>query len=109
MRLVELIEWAKDKFNLSRGEVGDAVRLLRNEVLHEERIVKEPEALQTIKHVSLILNELYPFSTVQILPPCPSCNTQKLVNINGSDAYVGNTLQTSCNRCRRVFTFRFMP
>ncbi|MCJ7768417.1 hypothetical protein MUP79_08505 [Candidatus Bathyarchaeota archaeon] len=53
--LAGLLDWAEKRFNLSKGEVGHAIWLLRNELMHEDRLVNDPEALQALKHVSLVL------------------------------------------------------
>lgn len=80
-----------------------------HEVLHEERIVEEPESVQTTKHVSLILDQLYPFPFVQTFPRCPFCNNRSLLNIRETNAYVGYALQTTCGTCSRIFNFQLMP
>ena len=101
LKLVDLIDWSKEKLSLTKGEVGHAIRLLRNEVMHEERTIEETEALQTIKHVSLLLNELYPFKYVKVSPQCRYCRNELSVTIGKNDAYIGYTTLVACGNCRR--------
>ena len=110
LKLAGLLDWAGKNLNLSSGSVGHAIRLLRNELMHEERVVQETEALETLKHVSLVLNELYPYSNVSFPALCPTCGVaRELVTLKMAEAYIGYVKQISCTACQRAFTFRLTP
>lgn len=108
--LAGLLGWAEKKLNLSKGPVGHAIRLLRNELMHEERVVQETEALETLKHASLVLNELYPYPNVSFSVPCPTCGAaRELITLKMEEAYIGYVRQMFCSPCQRAFTFTLTP
>ena len=95
-KLGELDEFKKD---LAHG-----LRILRNIVAHEDRGCDERDALETLRHVSEILNRLFPFSEVTYLVTCNECNTEYKVPLNAKDFYLGNIIRVQCPKCKVINT-----
>jgi len=55
---------------LQKSNVAQALRTLRNEIIHEDKIVDDSRALETLKHTSEVMCGAFPFSLVNhpILP-----------------------------------------
>jgi len=109
-KLIELIEWAESKLQLQRSNVAQAIRMLRNEVVHEDKIVEDSRAFETLKHTSEVMCEVFPYTLVNYPTFCPQCN-----RVTGSyplafdNAYIGYSLNLQCNVCRTVFPVRTNP
>lgn len=97
--LSNLIDWA-EKYLGAKKDVAHGFRILRN-LIHESTLVKEPDALEAIRHVTDVLNLLYPFNTVQVDHACPKCRASSSYQIQKDDYYVGNTLNLGCGRCQQ--------
>jgi hypothetical protein len=99
-KLFKLIEWGEDYLKGEKG-VAHGFRLLRN-LIHGERVMVEQDALEAIRHISIILNLLYPppnYTTVFYF--CQNCGGQSKLDVLTQDCYLGNVLNTTCAHCSR--------
>ena len=99
-RLKDLIdETIKDYKDLAHG-----FRILRNFVVHEETECKEQDALESLRHVSAILNRMYPFKELQYPTTCSSCKVQYKIKLNAEEYFLGNIIRVRCPKCGAVNT-----
>lgn len=103
----ELIEWSEKQLG-NRKELAHGFRILRN-LLHEEKTVGEQDTLEAIRHVTQILNIVFPFDTSTLNGTCFFCKTPYNVSIPADQHYLGNTLSIPCNVCRRSINHIIMP
>lgn len=109
-KLIGLIEWAGDKLQLQKGNVAQALRMLRNEIIHEEKMVSHSAALETLKHASEVMCEVFPFTSVSYPTFCPQCK-----RITGyyplafGNANIGYSVNLQCNTCHIVFPVSVNP
>jgi len=104
--LYNLIEWCEQYLGRKK-ELAHGFRILRN-IIHEEKSLKEQDALECIRHTSEILVELFPFSTCKWGIEC-TCRNDIEVLIEREKAYIGNVLTVTCNRCKSQISFTVMP
>ena len=92
-----LIEWLGNKLG-SHHQLAHCVRLLRN-LIHQKTPIFEPSALEGIRHVSMILDHLFPFPTAYVIRTCPFCGATYSYSVANADYYLGNILTLSCASC----------
>jgi hypothetical protein len=72
------------------------LKSLRN-YTHEEKLVEDFHALEAIKHVTDVLNELLSFETLTItVEPCRLCGQNHSINIEPKDYFIGNRIKLKC-------------
>jgi len=109
-RLIDLIEWAEKKLKLQRSDVAQSLRMLRNEIIHEDKIVDDVEALETLRHASEVMCEAFPFRGMNHPTYCPQCKMVRgIYPLTSDKAYIGYSLNLQCNACGTVFLFRVNP
>jgi hypothetical protein len=107
MTSYRLIEWAEKSIG-NKKELAHGFRILRN-LIHEEKVIEEQDALEAIRHVTMILNNIFPFSNAIISGACNFCNTTYNLSIPLDQCYLGNTIVVQCNKCRRSINHNIMP
>ena len=99
-KLYNLIEWAEDRLKGNKG-VAHGFRLLRN-LIHGEYVMAEQDALEAMRHISIILNLLYPLpNCTTVFYSCQTCGTQSQQDWPIQQCYLGNVLNTYCASCKR--------
>ena len=99
-RLLDCINWSETYIG-KKAELAHGFRILRN-IIHSDTALEEPDALEAIRHVTQIINLLYPFQKLVGSRDCVNCRATIPINIPASKLYLGNTLSLTCNKCRRL-------
>lgn len=110
--LARLIDWLDEKYEEDKKkedkhaiDIATGIRLLRN-TIHNEKILEEQDSLETIRHVSRIINILYPwghfaFEDVR----CFYCKNINSLQINKEQYFIYNLLQFQCQSCKLFNNF----
>ena len=107
LTLFRLTEWVEKSIG-NKKELAHGFRILRN-LIHEEKVIEEQDALEAIRHVTTILNDIFPFPEAIIYGACNFCNTSYNISIPLDQCYLGNTIVVQCNNCRRSINHNIMP
>lgn len=108
MSLEDLIDWA-DSFLDNKTDTAHAFRMLRN-YIHTNNVVQEADALEAIRHISIIVNNLHPVELVDVFPtPCPKCGIAKRQKIDSKMTYLAQTHPLTCESCHNRFTWTLFP
>jgi hypothetical protein len=100
-KLYDLIEWA-EKYLGNRKDIAHGFRILRN-LVHSPTIMSEQSALESISHVSIILNLLYvPPLQIPSISTCQNCKVGFQVNIPIIQYYLGNIFTANCFSCHQT-------
>lgn len=96
-----MIEWAEQYLG-NQKELAHGFRLVRN-LIHEQTLMSEQTALETIVHISDITNRLFTPPEYGILNyPCGRCGRQLTTNVPIQECYLGNILSSRCNYCSQA-------
>jgi len=102
-RLYDLIEWAELHLG-KRKDIAHGFRILRN-LVHSTTVMSEQSALETIEHVTTILNLLYPPLTPSVLTryTCQNqnCRIELEVDVPLHENFLGNIFTVNCVRCHQ--------
>ncbi len=99
-KLFRLIEWAEQYLG-NRKDIAHGFRLLRN-LIHEPSIMIEQDALEAIRHITNILNLLYPLiQYATLFYSCQFCRTHSQQDWPIQECYLGNVLNTYCASCKQ--------
>jgi len=87
-------------------DLAHGFRILRNLIVHEEAECSEQDALEALRHVSEILNRLFPFEKVHYTITCnnTTCKTRYEVEVKVDEYFLGNIIRTQCPKCKTVNT-----
>ncbi len=99
--LYSLINWAEN-FLGNKRELAHGFRLLRN-LLHEDKVIEEADALEGLRHIAILLNLLYPFEKALMSVTCPSCSHQGEISLTFDECVFGNYKQCICSECKKTF------
>ena len=99
--LFSLINWA-EAFLGKKKELAHGFRLLRN-LLHEDKVIEGPDALEGLRHIAMLLNLLYPFEEAKMNVICPKCGHQGHISLTFDECVVGNNKQCLCSQCKKSF------
>jgi hypothetical protein len=105
----QLIEWSAEALKDKR-EVAHAFRLLRN-LIHKEGLIEEQDALEGIRHITQILNVVFPVRNPSefITGYCPFCQHSFVELAERSYCFLGNTFSLQCSSCGKNFTQALLP
>ena len=98
-KLVELIDWSETYLS-SKKEIAHGFRILRN-LIHSDTLVKQQDALEALRHVSEILNLLYPYEYATKNLTCSQCNKPGNYRIYSENCLLYNDISLKCNYCGR--------
>jgi len=101
-RLTDLIDWSEVILG-RRKELAHGFRILRN-MIHGDTAAREQDASETIRHVTTILNLLYPFGTLTHSRQCGRCGFQDTYQHHAGELYLGNDIGLECTGCRAMST-----
>jgi len=108
LRLKELIDWA-EKILKDEIQIAHPLRMLRNKI-HEDKLVSEQDVIEAIRHVSKILDELYPCKGQQIISViCPMCKDIHSYTLSKESCIIGNTMNLSCAVFKQGYQHSIMP
>lgn len=107
MKAYKLIEWSEN-FLKNQKELAHGFRFLRN-LIHEEKQVEEQDALIALRHITKILNLLFPFSKVIVQSICNFCKTPYEEEVESNKFFIGNAIFIECNKCKRSTRYDIMP
>lgn len=98
-KLFNLIEWAENYLG-RRKEIAHGFRILRN-LIHEPAILPEQDALETLFHITRIINLVYPLTSFATCTYyCERCRINSEMDIPIQECYLGNVIHTTyCVRC----------
>lgn len=103
----ELIEWSEKKLG-NKTELAHGFRILRN-LTHEEKTITEQDSLEAIRHVTQILNIVFPFLTATITVYCAFCQKPSQMPVLSGELFLGNNIAVPCASCRTSTNFQVMP
>lgn len=104
----ELIEWAEE-FLGKQKMLAHGFRFLRNLIQHEEVVIEEQDTLESIRHITKILNTLFQYSTATLTGNCQFCKSPYNISIGIRECYFGNTKIVSCVKCKRIKQHTILP
>jgi hypothetical protein len=98
-KLFYLINWAEQYLG-NRKQTAHGFRILRN-LIHEPSILSEQDAIEAIRHITIILNLLYPILTpfVKTNYACQNCKKPLQIDMLIQDHYLGNIIKPNCPYC----------
>jgi hypothetical protein len=92
-KIEDLINWVEKTLNQKTTAHG--FQILRNFV-HTEDIVEDQDALEAIRHISLIVNKVIPYQVTLINQFCNPCLTEHSYSFKKDEYYIGNNLVVAC-------------
>lgn len=106
--LKNLIEWAGNHLGEST-EIQQGLRLMRN-YIHENTIVKEVDALESIRHTAEFLNKLYPppEDEIRYESRCLHCDHIFPTKRTKEECIIGRQSEEVCPECENINIFRFL-
>jgi hypothetical protein len=107
MSLAELIDWG-EKFLHDKTSSAHSFRMLRNFV-HTDKLVQEQDCLEGIRHVSIIVEKLFPGHYAGTVTTCKNCGNTAVTDIDTSLQFLASNFQVTCARCRRNFNWIMLP
>lgn len=103
----ELIEWSEKKLG-SKKEVVHGFRILRN-LTHGEKTITEQDDLEAIRHVTEVLNLVFPFQSATITAYCGTCRRFTPMEALPEQLFLGNTIPVPCTVCKISTNYQVMP
>ena len=107
MTLEELIDWSV-KFLEERTEIAHSFRMLRN-YIHTDRLVKEQDCPEALRHISSIIVTLFGESIGGINTTCTFCNYSAFTTVDAPNLYLGNDVSITCGSCRQTYHWILIP
>jgi len=103
----ELIDWSEKTLG-SKKELAHGFRILRN-LTHEEKTITEQDDLEAIRHVTEVLNLLFPFQIATITAYCGTCRRFNQMQVLPEQLFLGNNIAVPCTVCRISTNYQVMP
>jgi hypothetical protein len=103
----ELIDWYEKKSG-RKAELAHGFRILRN-LTHEEKTITEQDNLEAIRHITQILNIVFPFQTASITVYCGLCRRPSQMQVLPDQLFLGNNIAVPCASCRTSTNYQVMP
>jgi hypothetical protein len=107
LKLYHLIEWAEQYLG-GKKELAHGFRILRN-LIHEETVVEEQDAIEAIRHTTQILNVIFPFVLQSLFPRCLHCQDLIHLPLTFGQNYIGNAMTLKCPKCGKTFSYIVSP
>lgn len=102
LRLINLLDWLKEKqgdLGISDIDIPHGFRMLRNYVAHELKVTSESDAIEGIKYVSRLMNELYDYEEISKDYECGNCEEVTNFTIPKEDLVLGEEMFLYCESC----------
>lgn len=106
MSLKNLIDWA-EKILKNKAQVAHSFRMLRNYV-HTDTLVQEQDAIEGIRHISIVVHNLFPSEFSALNTTCPFCRRMQTNTIHPDIGFLGNTLNIKCS-CGSNYNWILLP
>jgi len=109
MCLANLIDWGESLLK-DKLAVAHSFRLLRN-LVHTDNLAQEQDSVEAIRHVSIIVENLYPgvFAMVNLNTRCPNCGFISLKLVSSNSGPLGTTMPIDCPGCKNQYNWTLMP
>lgn len=104
--LSDLIDWA-EKMMKEKTNIAHSFRMLRN-FLHTDKLVLEQDCLECIRHVSIIINNLFPTDFVTVNTHC-RCGATGIGVVLPESRFLATNLSFQCNICHQTFNWVLLP
>lgn len=105
--LAKLIDWG-EKLLGEKSEIAHSFRMLRN-YIHTDKIVKEQDAIEGIRHISSAVDTLFPIDYDTFHTICSFCKTGNLTKIPIESLILGNLVNIRCNKCGQTYAWILLP
>lgn len=105
--LAKLIDWSQS-FLKDKALVAHSFRILRN-LVHTEELVQEQDCLEAIRHVNIIIENLFPGNSVMVQVSCQFCGRSGVTPVSGDFRFLGSSVALQCDQCRRTYNGMLMP
>jgi hypothetical protein len=102
-----LIEWSEKELGRKK-ELVHGFRILRN-LTHEETTITEQDNLEAIRHVTEVLNLIFPFQIATITAYCGTCRRSTPVQVSSDQLFLGNNIVVPCTVCKISTHYQVMP
>ena len=101
-KLYDLINWAEHYLG-SRAQTAHGFRILRN-LVHGQTVLAEQDAIEAIRHITIVLNLLYPLSVMPVKTnyTCQNCNQPLMIDVPMQHNYLGNIFKPNCPYCSQL-------
>ena len=106
-RLIDLIEWA-EPYLKSKRDIAHGFRILRN-LVHTDTLVEQQDALEALRHVSKLLNVLYPAVVSSITQMCGTCGQTEAYSIWQTSCSLFQYINLTCSSCQQPMSVRVFP
>lgn len=107
MSLAKLIDWA-EKILEDKTQIAHSFRMLRN-YIHTDILIHEQDAIEAIRHISIVIESLFPSGSFGLNTTCPSCRRTETVTVHPNVGFLGNTLGISCGGCGMRYNWIMLP
>ncbi|MCH7559903.1 MAG: hypothetical protein IIC67_00800 [Thaumarchaeota archaeon] len=104
--LKNLIDWA-EKIIEKESQIAHSFRLLRN-YIHTDILVDEQDAIEAIRHISKVIEKLFPTTIYGITGACNVCIKIQTQTIIPQFSFLGNTIRMVCG-CGNAYTRILIP
>jgi len=106
--LKNLIDWSGDHLG-AYTEIQQGLRLMRN-YIHENKLVKEVDALESIRHTAEFLNKLFPppQEEVEYEHNCLYCESSFMGTRKPKELILGYEMEKKCTNCNKINGYRFL-
>ncbi|MFC1910493.1 hypothetical protein ACFLXC_04315 [Chloroflexota bacterium] len=101
-KLYDLINWAENYLG-NEKQTAHGFRILRN-LIHGQSLLSEQDAIEAIRHITIVLNLLYPLSVMPIKTnyTCQNCNQPLTIDVPIEYNYLGNVFKPNCPHCSQL-------
>jgi len=98
-KLFDMINWAETLLG-SNKEMAHVFRILRN-LLHGQTILSEQDVSEAIRHITILINLLYPPTSFRVLTNyiCQNCQMKLQITIPTQENYIGHVFTPTCPAC----------
>lgn len=107
MALADLIDWA-EKLLKEKTQVAHSFRMLRNYV-HSENLISQQDASEGIRHISIVIDNIFPKQSFGLNVTCPSCRKIETITIQPQMGVLGNTVGIRCGGCGVNYNWLVFP
>ena len=89
-----LIDWAEDILK-EKTQTAHSFRMLRNYV-HTDTLIQEQDAIEGIRHISIVIHNLFPSGFRGLTTACPVCRRVQTNTVHPDIGFLGNTISIVC-------------
>jgi len=104
--LKTLIDWAEKTIE-KESQIAHSFRQLRN-YIHTDVLVEEQDAIEAIRHVSKVIEKLFPTKIYGLTGRCKVCGRVQTQTINPKVSFLGDVIKMNCG-CGNTYNLILMP